>query len=82
MPDQISLQICFNGYVLIKSPLKLAYLMLVDKQMVLKFLKDPIQALTVKVLSPNHWTDRESLSGLNSCPVIIAVIVFLHCLFV
>ena len=56
--------------------------MLVDKQMVLKFLKDPIQALTVKVLSPNHWTDRESLSGLNSCPVIIAVIVFLHCLFV
>lgn len=51
----MSLQICFNDYVSIKSPLKLAYLMLEDKQMVLKFLKDPIQALAVKVLSPNRW---------------------------
>jgi len=31
------LQICFNEYVSIKNPFKLAYLMLVYKQMVLKF---------------------------------------------
>lgn len=37
MPNQMSLQMCFNEYVSIKNPFKLAYLMLVYKQMVLKF---------------------------------------------
>ena len=58
MPNQMSLQMCFNEYVSIKNPFKLAYLMLVYKQMVVKCKQGFEHALTF------HLKLNVELSGL------------------